>query len=123
MTDEQIAIVECMRAAGKSDRQIGIRIGMSRGAVSWHCLRYGIEGPKGRAQSTVKPGASATRGNHIVRRFTPEEDQQVVEMRRAGASLNVIADAMGRATSSILGRLMTLAARDEEQSPREEGAA
>jgi hypothetical protein len=55
---------------------------------------------KGRAKSTVKPGSSTTRRNPIVRRFTPEEDQQIVE----GAGH----------TSSILGRLMTLAAREEE---------
>jgi hypothetical protein len=115
MTDEQIAIVERMRAKGKSCAQIAVRIGMSRGAVSWYCLRHGIEGPKKRAKSTVKPGSSATRGNHVVRRFTPEEDRQIVEMRCAGVSLNVIAGATGRATSSILGRLMTLAAREEEQ--------
>jgi len=35
-------------------------------------------------------------------------------MRRAGMSLNVIAGAM-EATSSILGRLMTLAAREKEK--------
>ena len=115
MTSEQLAIVERMRANGKSFRQIGMRIGMSPGAISWYCLRHAIDGPKGRAKGTVKPGAITTRGNHVVRRFTPEEDQQIVEMRLAGMSITLIAGTMGRATSSILGRLMTLAAWKEKQ--------
>jgi transposase-like protein len=113
MTSEQLAIVERMRAKGKSYRQIARRMGMSPGAISWYCLRYAIEGPKGRIKSRVKPGAISTRGNHVVRRFTPEEDQKIVEMRLSGMSINVIAGTMGRATSSILGRLMTLAAWEE----------
>jgi IS30 family transposase len=34
MTSEQLAIVKRMRAKGKSFRQIGMRIGMSPGAIS-----------------------------------------------------------------------------------------
>jgi IS30 family transposase len=115
MTDEQRAIIERMRAKGKSYGQIGMRIGMSPGAISWYCLRYAIESPKGRTKSAIKPGTISTRGNHVVRRFTPEEDRQIVEMRLAGASIKVIADTVGRATSSIFGRLMTLAAWDERR--------
>ena len=104
-----------MRAKGKSYGQIGRRIGMSPGAISWYCLRYAIEGPKGRTKTAVKPGAISTRGNHVVRRFTPEEDRQIAEMRLAGMSIKVIADAVGRTTSSVFGRLMTLAAWEEKR--------
>ena len=62
MTGEQIAIIERMRAEGKSYGQIGIRIGMSPAAVSWYCLRYGIEGPKGRAKSTRQAGVEHDEG-------------------------------------------------------------
>jgi hypothetical protein len=63
MTSEQLAIVEHMRAKGKSYWQIARRIGMSLGgeALSSYCLLYAIEGPKGRTKSPVRPGAGPHR--------------------------------------------------------------
>jgi hypothetical protein len=63
--------------------------------------RNGDRRSKGTRKEHRQAGASTTRCNHVVRRFKPEEDQQIVE----GAGH----------TSSILDRLITLAAREEEQ--------
>lgn len=116
MAPEKVETIERMRAAGKSYRQIAAKIGMSPGAVSWYCLRYAIESSRDRAPSAVTPGAVERRGNHVVRRFTPEEDAQILEMEGRGTPVYRIAQALGRANSSIIGRLMTLAARDESKA-------
>jgi DNA-binding CsgD family transcriptional regulator len=116
VTSEQIEIVERMRAEGKSFGQIAKRIGMSKGAVSWYCLRHGIESPRPRQSREAYSYSDYGRGGHTVRRFTSRDDARLLDMRKRGISVSEIARTLGRNTSSINGRLMTLAARDEAKA-------
>jgi DNA-binding CsgD family transcriptional regulator len=114
MTPEQFTMIERMREAGKSYKQIAARIGMSPGAVSWYCLRQAIESPRpGKCWDDIRGPATVARGNHVVRRFTRDEDELIVKMEREGASPSEIARALGRRPNSVTGRLATLARREE----------
>lgn len=58
------------------------------------------------------------RGNHVVRRFTPEEDAQLIELAAEGLGPTEIGKRMGRGHNTIMGRLFTIArpdARNETQ--------
>lgn len=58
-----------------------------------------------------------SRGGHIVRRFTPEEDKVLTEMDMAGERVCEMARRLNRKPNSVRGRLMTLA----RQEARREG--
>lgn len=113
-TDETFDRMAEMRERGLSYGQIGRLLNMSPGAVSWHCLRLGVESPKPlKGHFNPKPGPTVMkRGNHVVRRFTPAEDRMLLEMEMEGIKRSEICKALGRSNNSVLGRLMTLARRD-----------
>lgn len=113
MTPEQATTLERMRAEGKSYGLIARRIGKSVGAVRWYSLRYGIESPRPRKPSNCVPGSVHRRGDGVVRRFTAQEDARILELRTEGVTINKIALVLGRSYSSVLGRLVTLAALDD----------
>jgi IS30 family transposase len=114
VTPEKMKIIESMRSAGKSYRQIGNKIGMSPGAVSYYCLKEAIEAPKlAKCWDSIQGPPVVKRGNHVVRRFTAEEDEQLLAMERAGVRVRQIARALGRKDNSIRGRLMCLVRREE----------
>lgn len=102
-----------MREAGRSYRQIAMRFGFSPGAVAWICLRDGAEPPNPRPLTQTAPGKPVMqRGGHVVRRFTPQEDAQILQMEADGARMCDIAAALNRRQNSIRGRLMTLARQE-----------
>jgi hypothetical protein len=63
-----------LRELGHSYDWIGKKLGGSGEAVSWHCCRLGVEPPKSpwRSWDQIKGSAVSKRGDHVVRRFTPE---------------------------------------------------
>ena len=110
--DELIDRVAEMRERGLSYGQIALKTGMRDSSVAWHCLRLGIVSPR------VLPirdfeGQTEVRGNHVVRRFTREEDERLLELEAAGQRICDIAKDLKRPRNSVQGRLMTLARRDE----------
>lgn len=110
-----------MRQKGLSHRAIGAKLGISPAAVSWYCLQLAVEPPRpGKSWDAIKGPAVMSRGNHVLRRFTPDDDARLLEMENSGATIAEIARALGRPSNSIRGRLMTLARRDER---REQGEA
>lgn len=114
MTPAQCEKIADMRERGKSYRQIGLAIGLSPGAVSWHCLRQAIEPPNPRPPSSVIVGPlEVKRGDHVVRRFTPEDDALLLALHNQGFGIRTIGKRMGRRDNSVRGRLMCLARRDE----------
>jgi hypothetical protein len=104
-----------MRERGLSCRRIGeILGGISPGAIAWHCLRLGADPPKAKPLSAMIRGPMVvTRGNHQVRRFSPEDDAKLLEMAARGAKNAEICRALNRKNNSVAGRLMTLARREE----------
>ena len=115
MTPQQLEQIADMRERrGWSYKRIANALGMSPGAVSWYCLKEAIEAPNPRKPVTeIKGPLEFRRGNHIVRRFTPEEDGVILAMEMAGASRAAIARRLGRKSNSVLGRSMCLARRLE----------
>ena len=112
-SDADIQKATGLRERGLTFGQISRKTGMSPSAVSWYCLRDGAESPKVDARARALPKASVVqRGGHVVRQFTPEEDQQLLEMEAAGVKLSQIGRALGRRRNSVLGRLMILARRE-----------
>jgi transposase-like protein len=113
-TQEDYERMAGMREQGHTYVQIAARFGCSASVVSWQCLRLGAEPPKARYASwtEIKGPAVSARGDHLVRRFTEPEDALLLELEASGLSVNAIARRLGRRTSSIRGRLMTLARRD-----------
>jgi len=101
-----------MREAGSTYAAIAKRLEMSQGAVYWHCLRLGADSPKAPPKTNVGPSL-VKRGNHVVRRFSPEEDEKILRLSGEGVSLSEISRSLGRKHNSVKGRLMTLARRDE----------
>lgn len=102
-----------LREQGMSFGEISQKLNMSRGAVYWHCLRLGADLPNGHEFLGAYHGPTVMkRSNHVVRRFTPEEDRKLIEMELAGATIAEISRALGRRHNSVLGRFMTLARRD-----------
>ncbi len=116
-SDHQITSAADLREQGQSIDKIAQRVGMSASSVYWHCLRLGADSPRAKGMPRNVGNMVVKRGNHVVRRFTPEEDRQIVQMEADGCRLSEIARKLGRRRNSILGRLMTLArheARAEE---------
>ena len=118
MTDEVLARAIAMRERGLSLEQIGRRLGFSAKALSWHFLKHAVEKPK---PTKLWPDhylrcPLVRRGNHMVRAFTPEEDAQLVVLEQQGLRLSAIARSLNRPRNSVLGRLMTLARREEREA-------
>jgi transposase-like protein len=101
-----------MRERGATLEAIGRELGFSAGNINWICLKYGIEGPRKKKLGDRGP-LVVRRGNHEVRRFTPEEDAKITAMELAGKKRVDIARELKRKPNSILGRQMTLARRAE----------
>lgn len=117
LTSEQKERAFDLREAGWSYKRIADAVGVSPGCVSWHCLANGIEPPRSKpwpckSHDTVKGPLVMTRGDHKVRRYTPDEDAAILKMEAGGARIAVIARHVGRRWNSVRGRMMVLARRD-----------
>lgn len=107
-------IAELRERKGLSYQQIADRLGCSASSISWYCLAHGIEKPGPVAtRSRVRPGSIERRNGGEIRRFTPDEDRQLLALDAEGVNYFQIGKRMGRRRNSIHGRLMTLARREE----------
>jgi DNA-binding CsgD family transcriptional regulator len=111
-----------MRERGLSYAQIARKFDCSAKAITWHCLRMGVEPPK---RTVLQPqGANGPavvkRGDHVVRRFTAAEDALLLQLEGDGVIIAEIARRLDRRANSIRGRLYTLA---RYEARREEGQA
>lgn len=113
-TRDQLDALAEMREAGMSCARIARRLGMSRGAVHWQCMRLGVVAPEDRGRVPVVPETPlvARRGDHVVRRFTRDEDARLLALEAEGLSIGEIARRLGRPANSVRGRLATLARHD-----------
>lgn len=113
-TRDQTQTAADLRERGWSCDRIAAKLDMTRGAVAYHCLRQGADVPP--SQRTKTPNNTVKRmrrGNHVVRRFTPDEDAKIVDMACRGIGPSAIGRVIGRPHNSIKGRLMTLARNQE----------
>lgn len=113
LTEAEIARIAEMREAGKTAAVIARRVGCSIGAVNYHCLKLGADAPGAKPLRDEIVGPSEMkRGDHVVRRFTPEDDALLKALALQGFGNGIIARRMGRRWNSVNGRLMTLARRE-----------
>lgn len=113
LTRAQVLEIAELREKGLTYGQIARRFGVSSETVGWHCLKEGAEAPKGgRSWDGIVGPTVMKRGNHEVRRYTPEEDQKLLTLAKAGKNKTEIGRVLGRRNNSINGRLLILARRD-----------
>lgn len=105
LRERGLTIGQIARKLSTPDRRI------SEGAISWHCLKLGADLPPARRKNAATGRQPVRRGNHVVRPFTPEEDETLLRLASEGQGPTAIARQLGtnRKSNSITGRLMTLA--------------
>ena len=113
LTQEEKSKILALREKGRSIASIAQEIGCSVGAVGYHCLRNNAEPPKTTFPLNPNFPAVVTRNGREVRRFTPDEDRQLIELDRQGLSYSEIGRRLNRLHNSIIYRLCILARREE----------
>lgn len=115
VTEEQKQFIFETREAGWSCSRIGRRLGIHAETVAWHCLAMGVL-KAGRPRAVRSPTRATMRNGRngrIVRPFLPEDDRRLLSLEAQGLSVSEICRRLGRRTSSVRNRLMTLAIREE----------
>lgn len=121
VTDRQVAEMCELREAGNTFGQISRRfaargVEISESAISWHCLIQGADAPPPQRQaSKIEPGTVMKRGRHVVRTFTEAEDELLLKLEAEGLTRTEIGRRLNRKHNSIIGRLATLARREERE--------
>lgn len=118
LTPEQLDRIATMREAGKSCAVIARVLGVSKGAVSWRCIRLGVDPPTAKPIDPYRGPMSYSRGGVTVRRFTAEEDAQILQLTEQGVSRKRIAKLLGRKPHTVTTRLYLLARHEERACAR-----
>jgi hypothetical protein len=112
----ETAIIE-LRGLGLTYPAISSRFGVSKQRVQWTCLKHRATLP-----AIGKPpkhkNSIYVRSKTLIRRFTPEEDIQLMTFALDGEKECVIARRLGRKHTSISARLFTLGLK----TPKAKGA-
>jgi hypothetical protein len=119
LSDHDRNLAAELREQGKTFAQIA-RFFVARGkpvtasAISYICLKLGADGPPARRGPSSQGSRPLKRGDHIVRPFTAEEDEQLLALRSEGLPVVEIGRRLGtgRRHNSLAGRLLTLARRE-----------
>lgn len=117
VSPSEIALIAEWRESGVTIELIARRLSrpdrpLTKSAITAVCLREAIDAPDiGRCRN-VNPRGPFMRGGKIVRPFTPDEDAAITEMASAGSRYSEIAAALGRGSSSIYRRGLTLGRYD-----------
>lgn len=115
-TSEQHEAMAEMREAGRTYGQIALAFGCSESTAYWICLKLGADRPDAKplAQRALGPEV-VQRNGHAVRRYSAEEDAQLLALSAEGKGDSEIGRLIGRKPNSVRARLMTLA-RHEARS-------
>ena len=114
LSQEQVEWACQKREAGWSTQRIGMKLGVSSGAINYQCLKHGAFSPNQRRHETPDHRATYLRKDGLtMRTFTPDEDAQLLALARAGKKGTEISRAMGRGRTSIVMRLMLLELRED----------
>ncbi len=118
-TPDILEFIAEKRSLGYSPKRIGLAIKtrfgieVSDGAVCWQCLVNGIDKPNAKPLPQTAPGPPiVTRGRHLVRKYSPKEDEEILARSNLGQGVSEIGRALGRPHNSIIGRKATLARHD-----------
>lgn len=114
LSDADKELLVAMRERGEKCAAIAARLGVSVSTVRDWCLKLAVEPPNPPPLwDRIKGPLVQRRGDHIVRRFTPDEDAELTKLAVEGHRIAQIARRMGRHKRSIAGRMMTLARKEE----------
>lgn len=114
LDDDAIQRALEMREAGRSCLTIAKRLGVSKGAIHYQCLRHGVVSPRQhRTTAPVQPVAIVGPSGRVQRLFTQEEDERLLALEAQGMGYRAIAREMRRAYTSVRLRLLTIALREE----------
>jgi DNA-directed RNA polymerase specialized sigma24 family protein len=114
LTEPQISQLIAWRERGRSYAWIAGQLGVSAGAVHYQCLKQNAVSPRQRGREAWRPRAPILNSDgRTQRRFTPDEDEQLLELEAQGLSIAAIAKLMDRPRTSVRIRLMTLAQHEE----------
>jgi DNA-binding NarL/FixJ family response regulator len=115
-TQQQKDAIAEMREAGKSYKQISLKLNIPTGTVTHICLVYGIEKPNVKALKPLPSNVyTYMRNGKPVRGFTSHDDHILLKMERAGATITDICKRLNRGHNSIQARLAILARREERK--------
>jgi hypothetical protein len=105
--------IEMREVEGRSYRYIAGKLGVTTSMLSWAFLKEGVDGPRSSVLMPAGPPVYMRAGREV-RRFTPEEDAELLRLARAGLSSWKIGRQLvpPRPGNSVLGRLYTLARID-----------
>lgn len=115
LTTEQIEQIAYLREVESVPAiRLAERFGVSPSLISWHCMKQGAVPQSTRRRKPGDRGPMVTfRHGKPVRRFTPEEDERLIEMALSGMDNRAIGRGLGRADTSVAARLATLARRED----------
>ena len=117
LSDEQLTEMAELRERGWGLSRIAEHFTVagtpvSRSTVNWQCLRLGADAPARLRGKQAAPRRPYWRDGRSCRPWTEAEDRQLLQLEGSGESITEIARRLGRANSSVRGRLLTLARRD-----------
>lgn len=116
-TNEQLDFIATMRERGRGGefiaRELKERFGVicDASTVIYQCMRMGADIPPRLRIKPVKQ-KRRMRNGHVVRPFSKSDDKVLLEMKAAGHRTTEICRTLKRPSSSIIGRLMTLARQE-----------
>ncbi|EPR09896.1 hypothetical protein M527_07165 [Sphingobium indicum IP26] len=125
LSDEQLAEMADLRERGWGIGRIAAHFTsggtpISADAINWQCMRLGADAPPHLRGKHTQPSAPYRRDGNTCRPWSADEDKRLLDLEGKGTKINQIARQIGRANSSVRGRLLTLARRDAR---REEATA
>jgi hypothetical protein len=116
LTTQEKSEILSLRERGWGLERLAEKFNCSVGSISWCCLMAGVYPPGADQRKPIQNiflEAEYMRNGKPVRRFSPEEDRLIEEMRERGETLAAICRATNRRHNSIVGRLCAIARRKE----------
>lgn len=115
LTPEEKSEIIALRQKGWSLEGLAEKFNCHVGSVSWCCLMNGVSAPGAQRKpiDNSRLEQEYRRNGKPVRRFSPEEDKLIREMRERGESIASTYRATKRRHNSIIGRLCSLARWEE----------
>ncbi|NWK96541.1 hypothetical protein DM806_12895 [Sphingobium lactosutens] len=117
LTNEQLDEMATLRERGWSAPRIAAHFAgegapISKSTVYGQCKRIGADVPARLQHKTFQRRDPYWRAGQAVRPWSAEEDGMLLDLEQRGTRINAIARQLGRANSSVRGRLLTLARRE-----------
>ncbi|MFB0875489.1 MULTISPECIES: hypothetical protein [unclassified Sphingobium] len=117
LSDEQLDEMARLRERGWGPGRIAEHFThagtpISGSSINWQCMRLGADAPARLRGRSSAPRETYWRNGRPCRPWTAEDDAKLIELEQAGVKLHIVAQRLGRANSSVRGRLLTLARRD-----------